>query len=210
MAAEVLWQRRNPAPAGTPRAGDYEVADTIASLTMGVGSLIAPFVAKKLLDPVTPGIGRGAKVLMGVAVTASAVTTVADVVRRRRAEGELPPAGALPATPSTSPTGPSSRPCPTPSSPPTAGSTACSTSPASSSPSSASSRPQATVVSVSSMGALAPVPGQAVYGASKAAVMLLTEALYTELKGSPVAVSVVFSGGVATHIAENSGAAIPG
>ncbi|HQV83324.1 MAG TPA: sterol desaturase family protein, partial [Ornithinibacter sp.] len=53
MAAEVLWQRRNPAPAGTPRAGDYEVADTIASLTMGVGSLIAPFVAKKLLDPVT-------------------------------------------------------------------------------------------------------------------------------------------------------------
>ena len=96
MAAEVLWQRRNPAPAGTSRAGDYEVADTIASLTMGVGSLIAPFVAKKLLDPVTPGIGRGAKVLMGVAVAASTVTTVADVVRRRRAEGELPPAGTLP------------------------------------------------------------------------------------------------------------------
>ena len=40
--------------------------------------------------------------------------------------------------------------------------------------------------------------------------MLLTEALYAELRGSPVAVSVVFSGGVATHIAENSGAAIPG
>ena len=96
MAAEVLWQRRNPAPAGTPRAGDYEVADTIASLTMGVGSLIAPFVAKKLLDPVTPGIGRGAKVLLGVAVAASTVTTVADVVRRRRAEGELRPAGTLP------------------------------------------------------------------------------------------------------------------
>ena len=73
-----------------------EVADTIASLTMGVGSLIAPFVAKKLLDPVTPGIGRGAKVLMGVAVAASAVTTVADVVRRRRAQGGLPPAGTLP------------------------------------------------------------------------------------------------------------------
>ena len=40
--------------------------------------------------------------------------------------------------------------------------------------------------------------------------MLLTEALYAELRGSPVAVSVVFPGGVATHIAENSGAAIPG
>ncbi|WP_246197069.1 SDR family NAD(P)-dependent oxidoreductase [Ornithinibacter aureus] len=77
-------------------------------------------------------------------------------------------------------------------------------------PAAPESRPQAAVVNVSSMGALAPVPGQSVYGASKAAVMLLTEALYTELKGSPVAVSVVFSGGVATHIAENSGAAIPG
>ena len=65
MAAELLWQRRNPAPAGTTRAGDYELADTIASLTMGVGSLVAPFVSARLLDPVTPGRGRYAKVLMG-------------------------------------------------------------------------------------------------------------------------------------------------
>ena len=65
MAAEVLWQRRNPAPPGTTRAGDYELADTIASLTMGVGSLVAPFVSARLLDPVTPGRGRYAKVLMG-------------------------------------------------------------------------------------------------------------------------------------------------
>jgi hypothetical protein len=35
IAAEILWQRRNPAPPGTARAGDYELADTIASLTMG-------------------------------------------------------------------------------------------------------------------------------------------------------------------------------
>ncbi len=97
MGAELLWQRRNPPAPGTTRAGDYELADTIASLTMGVGSLIAPFVAKKLLDPVTPGVGRHAKVLMGVAVAASAVTTVADVVRRRHAEGALPEAGTLPA-----------------------------------------------------------------------------------------------------------------
>lgn len=97
MATEVLWQRRHPAAPGTTRAGDYELADTIASLTMGVGSLVAPFVSKRLLDPVTPGVGRYAKVLMGVAVTASAVTTVADVVRRRRAEGALPAAGTLPA-----------------------------------------------------------------------------------------------------------------
>ena len=71
-------------------------------------------------------------------------------------------------------------------------------------------RREAAVVNVSSMGALAPVPGQSVYGASKAAVMLLTEALYAELRDTTVSVTVVFPGGVATHIAENSGASIPG
>ncbi len=107
MAAELLWQRRHPAPPGTTRAGDYELADTLASLTMGVGSLVAPFVSARLLDPVTPGRGRWAKVLMGVAVGASAATTVADVVRRRRAEGALPEAGTLPAADRSAPrTGP--------------------------------------------------------------------------------------------------------
>ncbi|MBT9255634.1 sterol desaturase family protein [Phycicoccus sp. MAQZ13P-2] len=96
MAAEYWWQKRHPAPAGTTRAGDYELADTVASLTMGVGSLLAPFVAKRLLDPVTPGKGRGARWLMGTAVAASAATTVLDVVRRRRAEGGLPAAGSIP------------------------------------------------------------------------------------------------------------------
>ncbi len=97
MGAEYLWQRRNPPPPGTTRAGDYELADTVASLAMGIGSLVAPFVTKRLLDPVTPATGRWSKVLMGVAVAATAATTVADVVRRRRAEGGLPPAGTLPA-----------------------------------------------------------------------------------------------------------------
>ncbi|MBC7292308.1 MAG: SDR family oxidoreductase [Actinotalea sp.] len=71
-------------------------------------------------------------------------------------------------------------------------------------------RPSAAVVNVASMGALAPVPGQAAYGASKAAVKLFTEALYAELRGSSVAVTVVFPGGVATNIAHNSGATVPG
>ena len=96
MAAEVLWQRRHPAPPGTTRAGDYELADTIASLTMGVGSLVAPFVSARLLDPVTPGRGRYAKVLMGAAVAASAATTVADVRAPPPREGGLPDAGTLP------------------------------------------------------------------------------------------------------------------
>lgn len=68
-------------------------------------------------------------------------------------------------------------------------------------------RPEASLVNISSMGALAPVPGQAVYGASKAAVKLLTEALQAELRGSRVVATVVFPGAVGTNIAGNSGVA---
>lgn len=71
-------------------------------------------------------------------------------------------------------------------------------------------RPAASLVNVSSMGGLAPVPGQSAYGASKAAVKLFTEGLYAELRGTSVAVTVVFPGGVGTDIATNSGASIPG
>ena len=49
MGAEYAWQRAHPVEPGT-RAGDYQTADTIASLSMGVGSLFAPYVAKKLLE----------------------------------------------------------------------------------------------------------------------------------------------------------------
>lgn len=66
-------------------------------------------------------------------------------------------------------------------------------------------RPQASLVNVSSMGALVPVPGQGAYGASKAAVKLLTEGFYAELRGTSVAVTVVFPGGVGTDILTNSG-----
>lgn len=66
-------------------------------------------------------------------------------------------------------------------------------------------RGEASLVNVSSMGALAPVPGQSMYGASKAAVKLFTEALSAELRGTNVAVTVVFPGGVATNILGNSG-----
>ena len=59
------------------------------------------------------------------------------------------------------------------------------------------------------MGGLAPVPGQTLYGASKAAVKLFTEGLYAELRDTNVAVTVVFPGGVATGITENSGVAAP-
>jgi NAD(P)-dependent dehydrogenase (short-subunit alcohol dehydrogenase family) len=69
-------------------------------------------------------------------------------------------------------------------------------------------RPEASLVNVSSMGALVPVPGQSAYGASKAAVKLLTEGLYAELRGTSVAVTVVFPGGVGTNIVANSGVSL--
>jgi short-subunit dehydrogenase len=70
-------------------------------------------------------------------------------------------------------------------------------------------RPEAHIVNISSMGGFLPVPGQSIYGASKAAVKLLTEGLYSELAETNVKVSVVFPGAVATKITENSGLAKP-
>jgi NAD(P)-dependent dehydrogenase (short-subunit alcohol dehydrogenase family) len=66
-------------------------------------------------------------------------------------------------------------------------------------------RPEAHIVNVSSMGGFFPFPGQTLYGASKAAVKLLTEGLYAELLGSPVGVSAVFPGAINTNITANSG-----
>jgi short-subunit dehydrogenase len=67
------------------------------------------------------------------------------------------------------------------------------------------SRPEAHILNVSSMGAYAPVPGQSVYGASKAAIKLFTEGLRSELLSTKVGVTVVFPGAIATNIAANSG-----
>lgn len=70
-------------------------------------------------------------------------------------------------------------------------------------------RPEAHVLNVSSMGAYAPVPGQSVYGASKAAIKLLTEGLRSELMQTKVGVTVVFPGAIATNISANSGLSMP-
>ncbi len=71
-------------------------------------------------------------------------------------------------------------------------------------------RPAAALVNVSSMGSYVAVPGQTVYGATKAAVAQLTDGLWAELRGTNVAVTTVYPGGVATDIAGNSGTAMPG
>lgn len=70
-------------------------------------------------------------------------------------------------------------------------------------------RPEAHIINISSMGGFLPVPGQTVYGASKAALKLFTEGLYAELKHSNVHVTVVFPGAIATDISANSGLEVP-
>src|SRR5687768_4759045 len=69
-------------------------------------------------------------------------------------------------------------------------------------------RPEAHITNLSSMGGFLPVPGQSVYGASKAAVKLLTEGLHSELLNTNVRVTVVFPGAIGTNIAANSGVSI--
>jgi NAD(P)-dependent dehydrogenase (short-subunit alcohol dehydrogenase family) len=69
-------------------------------------------------------------------------------------------------------------------------------------------RPEAHIVNISSMGGFLPVPGQTAYGASKAAVKLLTEGLQAELAQTNVRVTVVFPGAIATNIAGNSGVTV--
>ncbi len=96
MGAEYLWQRSHPVEPGT-RAGDYQLADTVASLTMGVGSLVAPYVARKVLDPVTPGVGRHGRTLLALGAATAVLTTVGDVVRRRLRDGRLPEPQTVPA-----------------------------------------------------------------------------------------------------------------
>jgi sterol desaturase/sphingolipid hydroxylase (fatty acid hydroxylase superfamily) len=81
MGAEYLWQRgRHDELAGA--AGLYERQDTIASLTMGVGSLIGPLVMPVLLKALVPGKGRHGKALVATAVGAAGVATLADLCVR--------------------------------------------------------------------------------------------------------------------------------
>jgi sterol desaturase/sphingolipid hydroxylase (fatty acid hydroxylase superfamily) len=91
MVAERAWLRRRAARAGST-AGDYERRDTVASVAMGVGSLVAPLVVPRLLRPFTPGRGRYGKALICTALGSAAVTALADRAARPPAR-PLPPAG---------------------------------------------------------------------------------------------------------------------
>ncbi len=64
---------------------------------------------------------------------------------------------------------------------------------------------ESSLCNISSMGGFLPVPGQSIYGASKASVKIITEALVQELSRTNIHVSVVFPGGIDTDIKKNSG-----
>lgn len=70
-------------------------------------------------------------------------------------------------------------------------------------------RPEAQLVNVGSMSSIAPLPGQAIYGASKAAIKLLTESLYAEYMDTNLHVTLVLPGAVSTNISQNSGIDLP-
>jgi sterol desaturase/sphingolipid hydroxylase (fatty acid hydroxylase superfamily) len=90
MGAEQRYLKARAARQG-PSAADYERRDTITSLAMGVGSLVAPAVLPRLLASFTPGKGRHAKKLLVAAAAAAAITTVADRIARRAPTGEARP-----------------------------------------------------------------------------------------------------------------------
>lgn len=66
-------------------------------------------------------------------------------------------------------------------------------------------RPEAHIVNVSSMGGFISFPMQTIYGASKAAIKILTEGLYAELKETQINITVVHPGAIMTNITQNSG-----
>jgi short-subunit dehydrogenase len=59
------------------------------------------------------------------------------------------------------------------------------------------------------MGGFAPVPGQTAYGASKAAVKLLSEGLQGELADTSVRLTLAFPGAIDTNIMRNSDVVMP-
>ncbi len=66
------------------------------------------------------------------------------------------------------------------------------------------------IVNVSSMGGFFPFPGQTIYGSSKAALKILTEGLYAELKDTDIHTMVVLPGAMNTNISQNSNVEVKG
>ena len=89
MGAEAWWLKRN----GVSReaAGErYQTDDTIASLAMGVGSLVVPLATRPLLRSLDVTVGRRGKVLLGLAGGAALGATAAGCLRPPAPPGETP------------------------------------------------------------------------------------------------------------------------
>jgi len=91
MGAEYAHHRRRAAN-GVTTDGDYELKDTLTSLSMGGLSLLIPLVSPRLTRPLTPGKGRYGKYLVGGTIVAVAATTIADAVVRRTNDTATSPA----------------------------------------------------------------------------------------------------------------------
>jgi sterol desaturase/sphingolipid hydroxylase (fatty acid hydroxylase superfamily) len=77
MEAERRYLQRRAERLG-PSAADYTKDDTTASLAMGVASLVVPLASHLLVQHVVPGKGRYGRALVGTALGAAVITTVAD------------------------------------------------------------------------------------------------------------------------------------
>ncbi len=89
MAAEQRYLAARAAEHG-PTSGDYTKDDTVTSLAMGVGSLLAPLIAPKLVKHIVPGKGKYGKALVGLTIAAVAATTIADRVATRGPAADEP------------------------------------------------------------------------------------------------------------------------
>ena len=81
MGAEAAWWRKRRAE-GIRSPGDYEREDTIASLAMGVGSLLVPMLSRPLMRNFDIGRGRWGRGALAVAGGAALVAVAADAVAR--------------------------------------------------------------------------------------------------------------------------------
>jgi sterol desaturase/sphingolipid hydroxylase (fatty acid hydroxylase superfamily) len=81
MEVERRWLNARAEVEG-PTPADYEKRDTIASLSMGVASLVVPLASHVLAQKVVPGKGKYGKALVRTVLAAAAATTVADRVQR--------------------------------------------------------------------------------------------------------------------------------
>lgn len=90
MAAEAWWLRRRAERQG-PSSADYELRDTVASLTMGTGSLVVPLVARNLSKKLAAPSGKWVRRALGVATVSGLTATAIDAYRR----GQQLPAGVV-------------------------------------------------------------------------------------------------------------------